>query len=263
MGIFDFLKNIGKKEVAQNKEEKPTIHSMPTIKPDDEIYDCYDEVFKVMIADISGISSNEAKEIQALVKRSDGGFLNMRGYHTIVWEKYFKGREWKWNEYEEWNTIFQKMGKFPTSFPIRKDFTPATSEDALSQLKVVELKTLCNEHSIEIPSKSKKADLVNLLKPVQGITDSKLVRETIEELNNKFNYGLYSLLMRTINFRGTSSYNLRRTERLGIKKYKILYVFEQDKEFVDMALKLKPNALHPLFPSDMSQKQPVIDFDNM
>ena len=49
----------------------------------------------------------------------------------------------------------------------------------------------------------------------------------------------------------------------GIKKYKILYVFEQDKEFVDMALKLKPNALHPLFPSDMSQKQPIIDFDNM
>ncbi|WP_374254391.1 HeH/LEM domain-containing protein [Acinetobacter brisouii] len=263
MGIFDFLKNIGKKEVAQNKEEKPIIHSMPTIKPDDEIYDCYDEVFKVMIADISGISSNEAKEIQALIKRSDGGFLNMSGYHSIVWEKYFKGREWKWNEYEEWNTIFQKKGKFPVSFPIRKEFSPATSEDALSQLKVVELKTLCKEHSIEIPTKSKKADLVELLKSVKGITNSALVSDKIEEINNKFNYGLYSLLMRTINFRGKNLYDQRRAERLGVKKYKILYVIEEDKELVDMALKMKPNALHPLFPSDMSQRQVVIDFDDM
>lgn len=261
MGIFDFLKNIGKKEVAQNKEEKSIIHSMPTIKPDDEIYDCYDEVFKVMIADISGISSNEAKEIQALIKKSDGGFLNMSGYHSIVWEKYFKGREWKWNEYEEWNTIFQKMGKFPANFPIRKDYSPATNEYALSQLKVSELKTLCNEYSIDIPSKSKKADLVELLKSMQGITNSILVSEKIDEINNKFNYGLYSLLMRTINFRGTSLYNQRRSERAGVKKYKILHVFEQDKDLVEMALKMKPNALHPLFPADMSQRQVVIDFD--
>lgn len=263
MGIFDFLKNFGKKEVANNKEEKPVIHSMPTIKPDDEIYDCYDEVFKVMIADISGISKTEGNQILAIIKKSDGGFLNMGGYHSIVWEKYFKGREWKWNEYEEWKNIFQEKGKFPTNFPIRKNFTPATIEDALSQLKVAELKTLCNEHSIEIPSKSKKADLIELLKSVQGITNSVLVSEKIEEINNKFSYGLYSLLMRTINFRGTSLYNQKRMERAGVKKYEILHIFEEDRELVEMALKMKPNALHPIFPADMSQKKVVINFDDL
>lgn len=66
--------------------------------------------------------------------------------------------------------------------------------------------------------------------------------------------------MRTINFRGKNLYDLRRSEKVGVKKFKILYVFEEDKEFVEMALILKPNALHPVFPSDMSMKQPVIEF---
>ncbi len=72
MGIFDFLKSIGKKAVEHKEEEKPTIRSMPTVKPDDEIYDCYDEVFKVMIADISGISKTEGNEILAIIKKSEG-----------------------------------------------------------------------------------------------------------------------------------------------------------------------------------------------
>jgi len=87
-----------------------------------------------------------------------------------------------------------------------------------------------------------------------------LIAQKIEEIDNRFNYGLYSLLMRTINFRGKSLYDLRRAEKLGIKKFKILYAIEEDKEFVDMALKMKPNAHHPIFPSDMSIKQSIVEF---
>ncbi|NOV28782.1 hypothetical protein [Methylomonas sp. ZR1] len=262
MGIFDFLKSIGKKEEPTNKSillPQPN-NSMPTIKPDKEIFECYDEVFKTMISDISGLTENEGKEIHSIIKKCDGGFLNMGGYHSIVWEKYFKGRDWQWDEYEEWNSRFTKIGKFPSSFPKNKVFTAATSEDALGQLKVSELKSLCTEHQLTAPAKAKKNDLVDLLKSISDIASNPLVAQKIEALNDRFSYGLYSLLMRTINFRGKYLYDLRRSEKAGVKKFKILYVNEEDKEFVEMALKIKPNALHPVFPSDMSMKQPVIEF---
>lgn len=39
-----------------------------------------------------------------------------------------------------------------------------------------------------------------------------------------------------------------------MRKFKIPYVFEEDNEFVEITLKSNPNALHPVFPSDMSIK---------
>ena len=111
-----------------------------------------------------------------------------------------------------------------------------------------------------VPSKAKKQELIDSLKSIPNIDGNSLVSFKIEELNGRFNYGLFSLLMRTINFRGINLYEFRRSNRAGIKKFKILYVFEEDKEFVEMALKLKPNALHPVFPSDMSIRQPIVEF---
>lgn len=262
MGLFDFFKSIGKKEepAVKNSIQINSNNSMPTIKPKKEMFECYDEVFKVMFTDISGLSQNEAKQIHSIIKKCEGGFLNMGGYHSIVWEKYFKGKNWHWNEYEEWNSIFTKLGKFPSRFPKKNEFVPATNEDALSQLKVSELKILCTENQLTLPPKAKKNDLIELLKSVPNIISMPLVSLKINELNSRFDYALYSLLMRTINFRGKSLYDIRRLEEMGVKKFKILQVFEEDKEFVEMALKINPNALHPVFPSDMSMKQPIIDF---
>ncbi len=262
MGLRDFLKSLGKKEESaiKNSIRINSNNSMPTIKPEKEIFECYDEVFKAMISDISGLSQNEAKEIHSIIKKCEGGFLNMGGYHSIVWKKYFKGKNWHWNEYEEWNSTFTKLGKFPSRFLKKNNFVPATNEDALSQLKVSELKILCSENRLTLPQKAKKNDLIELLKSVPNIISMPLVSSEIDELNSRFDYALYSLLMRTINFRGKNLYDIRRSEKIGVKKFKILHVFEEDKEFVEMALKFNPNALHPVFPSDMSMKQPIIDF---
>ena len=262
MGIFDFLKSIGKKEelAINNLPQIQSNNSMPTIKPEKEIFECYDKIFKLMICDTSGLLESEASKINSIIKNCDGGFLNMGGYHSIVWERYFRGRDWQWKEYEEWDLRFTQLGKFPTRFPRKKDFYPVTSEDALSQLKVSEIKSLCAENKLTIPAKKKKNDLIELLKEIPNITRSPLVSIKIDELNNRFRYEIYSLFMRTINFRGKSLYNLRTSEEIGVKKFKIIHVFEEDREFVEMALKINPNALHPVFPSDMSMKQPVIEF---
>ena len=126
-------------------------------------------------------------------------------------------------------------------------------------LTVQQLNDLVFENGLIAPSKAKKNDLINLLKSNPNISSNLLVLSKIHELSSRFDYEIYSLLMLTINFRAMSLYNLRRSEKIGVKKFKILYVFEEDKEFVDMALNINPNSLHPVFPSDASMRQPVID----
>jgi len=90
MGIFDFFKSKrSNKNSSKIVEQKP---SMPTITPEKELFECYNEVYNSMIKDITELSVSEAKEILGIIKNCDGGFLNMGGYYSIVWEKYFKGK---------------------------------------------------------------------------------------------------------------------------------------------------------------------------
>jgi hypothetical protein len=262
MGIFDFLKSSGPKEEIFNEPSIQVGHigSIPIIKPEKEIYECYDEVFSKMINDITGLAPTDTTEILAIIKSSEGGFLSMGGYHSIVWERYFKGKNWLWNEYEEWNATFKTMGRFPSRFPKKKDFVPATIGESLNQLKVSELKNICIENQASLPAKAKKSDLIETLKSIPNIISHTIVASKIEVLNSRFGYELYSLFMRTIYFRGICLYNIKRAQKIGMEKFKIMHTFEEDKEFVELALKKNPNALHPVFPSDMSVKQSVIEF---
>lgn len=142
MGIFDFFKSKKSNENrSQIVKQRP---SMPTITPEKELYEYYDQVYNSMIKDITELSESEAKEILAIIKNCEGGFLNMGGYYSIVWEKYFKDKAWQWNEYEEWSNTFTKLGKFPSRFPIKSNFFPATTEESLNELKISDLKSMCN-----------------------------------------------------------------------------------------------------------------------
>lgn len=263
MGIFDFFKskkfkeNESIKNSVQASEEK---FSMPTIKPEKELFECYDEVFNSMINDIAELTAAETKDILSIIKNSEGGFLNMFGYYSSVWEKYFIGKIWHWNEYEEWSNTFIKLGKFPSRFPIKSNFVPATIEASLNELKVSDLKAMCTENQIIPTAKAKKGELIDILKAVPNIGESPVVVEKICQINSKFEYELYSLFMRTISFRAKSLYDIRRAEKIGIKTFKVMHVFEEDKEFVELALKKNPKALHPVFPSDMSMKRSAVEF---
>ncbi|QSA96552.1 hypothetical protein [Methylococcus sp. EFPC2] len=127
-------------------------------------------------------------------------------------------------------------------------------------MKISELKSLCTENQATPPPKAKKNDLIECLKSLPNTISTPLISSKIDELNSRFSYELYSLLIRTMNFRGKSLYDIRRAAKIGVKKFKIMHIFEEDKEFVEMALKKNPDALHPVFPSDMSIKQPIIEY---
>ncbi len=258
MGIFDFFKS--KKSNGHDSKNVEKRISIPTITPEKELFEYYDEVYSSMIKDIVGLTKNEANEILKIIKKCDGGFLNMSGYYSIVWNSFFKEKIWQWREYEEWYNLFNKLGRYPSRFPIKSHFLPATIEESLNTLTVSELKSMCKDNHIILPAKSKKKDFVDLLKVVPGIDETPIVIEKVRNVSSKFEYELYSLFMRTISFRAKGLYDIKRAEKVGINKFKIMYVFEDDKEFVELALKKNPNALHPVFPSDMSMKRCVTDF---
>lgn len=253
MGIFDFLKSFGKKEEA--KEVKNTI---PIIKPEKEIFDCYAEVFKREIANVSGITPKEKEEIFKLIPQSDGDFLNMGAYHSKIYENYFKGRDWAWIEFDTWNDRFTKLGKFPSSFQAK--IGSIGTESALDMLSVAELKELLKSKDVSFTSKAKKQDLIDLAKGIPNIDSAEIVQKTIAEALEKDKHGIYTILMRTINFRGKSLYDYNRAKKIGVKKFEIVHTFEEDKKFADMALKDNPNAPPPLYPYDMSYLKAVIDF---
>lgn len=255
MGFFDFFKTTKANEAVATVSRP----SLPTVTPDKEIYSWYDEIFSKEMTTVTGVTNQEKTEILKMVKASEGGFLNMSGYHEPVWNTYFKGRAWAWGEFEEWNSTFEQLGKFPSRFPQRQKFSPDDLDEVLNKFKVAELKALCDEQKIPTVGKTKKQDLIQLAKTISNLYDLPLIQEQIKALQEKFAYQIYVLLMRTISFRTNCLYDLRRSQNI-VKKYEVVHTFEDEREFVELALRKNPNALHPLYPSDLSRKKAVFDF---
>lgn len=253
MGLFDFLK-FGKSNVGSSEAAR----SIPTVTPDREIFDCFAEVFKKEIGSVTGIMPAEKTEIYELISKSDGGFLNQGAYHSKIYDMYFKGRDWTWAEYDKWNDVFSNLGRFPNSF-ISK--TGSMSLDAaLNLLTVAELKEILKSNNIEFKTKDKKPELMLLAKEIANVDADDVVCGKIADKLEKEKLEIYTILMRTINFRSKSLYDYRRAKKIGVKKFEIVQVFESDKEFANMALKDNPNALPPLYPYDLSMLKSVIDF---
>jgi len=236
MGFFDFFKSIGRKRLStQNHSE---IFSIPTIKPEKELFECYDEIFSTTIRDVYGISQQDSSDILSIIKKCDGGFLNSGGYHEVIWGKYFYGKDWSWNEYERWHEIFRRNGKFPSRFPVKCKFlSPNISHNidyALNVLRVADIKALCEQHNITIPGKAKKKDLIESAKSIPDIHKSPILISIIEDLNDRLSHArsIYALLMRTIDFRARSLYNYRRAKKLGINQFEIIHTFKETKSLL-------------------------------
>lgn len=263
MGIVKFIKSLLCKQEGSRSSLSEASQSY--ITSTDELVcgtnECCEEVYQSMISDILNLPQGSDKAILAIIKNSDGGFQSWHDYQDKIWEQFFRDADWAWLEYEEWYQRFESMGKFPLKFPARIDVNLLANDAVLSHLKVVELKAMCSDYQINALSKLNKTQLIDILKTNEKIKDHPLVVQKLSEVDRKFKHNLFSLFMTTMKFRGTSLFNYRRAQAAGFKAYKVLHVFDEDREFVELALKLNPNALHPLFPSDLSMKQPVRSFD--
>ena len=100
MRILKLLSSLMKTTKKSTQYEiKENTHKVPTIEPEQELYDCYDEIFGTMINDIPELSSNDIDNIYRIIKGCEGGFLNLSGYMSEVWENHFKDKDWHWRRY--------------------------------------------------------------------------------------------------------------------------------------------------------------------
>jgi hypothetical protein len=260
VGFFDFLKLKNKQVETVMTESVKTLQSMPTVQVSKENYDCYDKVFASEMETVIGISYTEKTEIHKFIKSREDGFINFGGYFNQIWDRYFKDKEWTWLEFDEWHQVFNELGRYPVGFSSFVGLKLDSVEDALNSLKVLDLKEIATLQKVELPSKVKKCDLIDVLKELPNIKNLSIVESQIKSLEQKKKHLIYTLLMRTICFRANELHRANQRKASGVKNVKILYGFEQDKEFVDLALCRKPDAIPPFFPSDKSSIRAILDF---
>lgn len=249
MGLFDLFK----------KKPSQVDNLSPMDKLNNQMFSCFDIVFKREIENVSGISPSDKLDIFKIISKSDGGFMNMGAYHSQVYDTYFKDKHWEWAEYEKWNDRFTKLGRFPTAFKPKIDLS--NIETILELLSVAELKDVLKSNNIEFSSKLKKPDLINLVKEIPNIKNNDVIQSKLDDKLEKERFGIYTILMRTISFRSKGLSDYKRAKDAGVKEFKVMHTFEADKEFAQIALKENPNAIPPFYPYDLCMLQSVVNFD--
>lgn len=254
MDIFRFFKKSPAAGSSSGAKPRPLI---PTVAPDAGLFVAYDEIFFKEMATIKALTNIEIRKIHAIVTNGEGQHLNQGRYHGRVFDEFFKGKTWRWPEYDTWNLIFTKCGAYPVGwcdFTTPREAMPFSEE--IGMLKVSQLKDLLSAANIYYPERAKKKYLIAaaLATPNAGEVIPKLplwsnIREGLFESDG---YGLYTLLMRTIMFRAKSYHDRIRHTKLGFTKRTLVIRHASDRKFAEMALSANPDALTPLYPSDVS-----------
>lgn len=252
MGLFDIFK----------KKPAEVVSVLPVVKTNKRIYHHFDIAFFSIMKDIVGFNEKEIKEIHKII--SAGEFLNLSLWQSRVFQEYFSGRDWTWKEYQYWDKKFSEIGKFPLKWSrIRhSELVKLTPRLVFCEMKVSSLKEFLFQNNIEIPPKSKKEDLLKLVESIPNLDKFPFWMEKEKERENLKGYRLYSQLCLHINARSMMLYDLERMKLSGAD-FEWLILIKEDKEFIDLALKLRKDAIPPFFPTDMTSTYPIINFDKM
>jgi len=229
----------------------------------------YDRVFNRVMATVEGVSSEEAAEILAMVKRSGSDGLNMAGYFEQVFAHYFRGRDWTWTEYDQWAVIFAELGEFPSHWTdIDQPAKARTQTEELLRQRGADLRAFLDAQRIEYSPDATKAQLVAVIEHSGRLerADS-LLRQAVLAMREADAQAalerrprlLYDLLMRTIAYRAKSERDVARARAAGVKRFDVMLASEADRKFVEVARKHSPSAVPPFYPNDFTLLRPVID----
>ncbi len=174
-----------------------------------------------------------------------------------TYEKFLRPGEWEWPEFEEWKKRFLEDGKFPymwKQYPeiCMTDFENFRLSSLLERMRVNEIKELLQKLQIDIPAKSKKADLLELAE--REITIKTLqekcpeVYESVkEDFQNRVNRGKCAILEHTISMLG---YHLRDFYTNSRVKIDIIPGCPVEAKYAKGKGKISENNIPPFFPGD-------------
>ncbi|MCK9635874.1 MAG: hypothetical protein M0R41_06320 [Methylobacter tundripaludum] len=192
------------------------------IKLDAEDLVCYREVLQKEMATITAFSKKEIMAIYAFIEKG-GSPSNQGHHHHVIFEQYFKNREWFWPEFDGLKNVFVDFD-FDCQFDPCRPIEEHEIMSALDRLKVAEIKERLLSIGVSFEPKTKKKDLVSLAfkQPLifESISNSLvLIRRSIDYVVQR-RKAIYSILMRTLLFRALKLRNQRRSIKAGITKAK-------------------------------------------
>ena len=183
----------------------------------------YEIAFHFVMKDVHGISEESKKEILKIVNSIGYG---KRSYFDEVYDKFFKGIDFKWVEYDYWCELFERENVNPPNSFCVKDLLTPEIDDYLSKLSIKYIQAILDNNQIPYKKNLKKMEYMALIanSNCNGIEEG--FKEYQIEMNEGKHYALYKLLMETINRRAMSlrTLNKENVDKLSVR-YKLFSIY--------------------------------------
>lgn len=174
-----------------------------------------------------------------------------------TYEQFLLPGRWGWPEFDKWKAVFLKDGNFPymwKKYPelCMADFSELRLGTMLEQTLVKDIKSLLQKFEITIPSKSKKAELIELAEQKISI---EMFRETCPDIyegikkkfENQVNYGKCAILEHTISMLG---YHLRDFYSYSKLKLDVIGNCPVETKYAKDKGEITEHSIPPFFPGD-------------
>lgn len=203
------------------------------------IEDVFDDVAYQIISDITPFNDDEKKDILRLM-RNYIKHMNDETFN-VLWSKYFLNRVWEWNEYEFWRTIALTKGA-PFGFKNEKDaYKIKSPSDIFDFFSIQKVKAFLLTCGYEPPKKNIKKWSESTLSDHPELFES-IKMQCIEKQKK---HELY-VMSQTARLRSDSLEILKMSSKKELSN-----VYENDKQFIDIALNRNPKAIPPFWPGSI------------
>lgn len=221
----------------------------------------YEIAFHFVMKDVQGISEESKERILEIVNSVGYG---RRSYLDEVYDKFFKGIDFKWTEYDYWCELFERENvSLPNSFFLKGLIAPEI-DDYISTLNIKYMQSILDNNQIPYKKNLKKREYIELIANSNFKEVEEGFKEYQLEMSEHKHYELYKLLMETINRRAMSlrTLNKEKFSKLGVK-YKLLSIFRDEKynSLVVSEIEKRDTIFIPIVPCGDEYLKPVFSFD--
>lgn len=221
----------------------------------------YEIAFHFVMKDVQGISEESKERILETVNSIGYG---KRSYFDEVYDKFFKGIDFKWAEYNYWCELFESENVNPPNSFFLKDLITPKIADYISTLSIKYMQSILDDNQIPYKKNLKKREYIELIANSNFKEIEEGFKEYQIEINEYKHYALYQLLMETINRRAMNlrSLNKEKIGKLGVK-YKLLSAFRDEKynSLVVSEIVKRDTVLIPIVPCGDECLKPVFSFE--
>ena len=176
---------------------------------------------------------------------------------TQTYEKFLLPGQWEWPNFDYWKDIFTKDGKFPymwSKYPeiCAPSFDALDLSTALKRLLVKDIKIFLNRSRIDVPTKSKKADLIDLANKTLNMENFReLMPEEYSRLHEDYarcvNHGRCTILSHSIDMLGYHLRNFYTNNQLKLAPIKGCPV---EAKYAKGKGRITEKNIPPFFPGD-------------